>query len=72
MQCRSREFAAGLPDFSWSKLAKKGNAYQIIANCTKRPENTPSGRKIFQIVIKYEYQHFPFHGLQLIGIFGTK
>jgi hypothetical protein len=42
---------------------------------TKRPYIIPNGRKIFQMVIKYLHQHFPFQGppkFTQIWIFGSK
>jgi dUTPase len=45
--------APGLPDFSLSKHTKTGKIYQMITNYTKRPYIIPNGRKILQMVIKY-------------------
>jgi hypothetical protein len=42
--------APGLPEFSLSKHTKTGKIYQMI---TKRPYIIPYGRKILQMVIKY-------------------
>jgi hypothetical protein len=44
---------AGLPDFSWCKIPKRGEIYQMNTIYTKRPKHISNGRKIDQIVIKY-------------------
>jgi hypothetical protein len=44
---------SGLPDFSWSKLTKRGKVFQIITKYTKWPKNISNGHKIDQMVIKY-------------------
>jgi hypothetical protein len=44
---------AGLPDFSWSKIPKRGKIHQIITKYTIWPQNISNGRKIDQMVIKY-------------------
>jgi hypothetical protein len=44
---------AGLPDFSRSKVPKRGKIYQITTKYTKWPQNIPNGLKIDQMVIKY-------------------
>jgi hypothetical protein len=36
---------AGLPDFSWSKIPKRGKY-------TKLPQNIPNGHKIFPMALK--------------------
>jgi hypothetical protein len=58
---------SGLPDFSLSKHTNQEKMYQMTTTFTKRPQNTPNSRKI--------YQHFPYKGppkYTQIGIFGTK
>jgi hypothetical protein len=47
-----------LPDFSWSKIPKWGEIYQITTKYTKWPKNISNGRKIDQMVIKYTYKTF--------------
>jgi hypothetical protein len=46
-------YRPGLPDFSWSKIPKRGKIYQITTKYTKWPQNISNGRKIDQTVIKY-------------------
>jgi hypothetical protein len=65
---------AGLPDFSWCKIPKRGKIYQMATGCTKRPLNIYNGRKIDQMVIKYTkifHLQDPPKFTQ-IGIFGLK
>jgi hypothetical protein len=44
---------SGLPDFSWSKHTKTEKCTKWPTNYTKRLSIIPGGRKIFQMVIKY-------------------
>jgi hypothetical protein len=45
---------AGLPDFSWFKIPKRGEIYQMITKYTNWPLNISNGRKIGnKLVIKY-------------------
>jgi hypothetical protein len=42
---RSAHVQAGLPDFSWSKIPKRGKMYQITTKYTKWPKNISNSRK---------------------------
>jgi hypothetical protein len=46
-------FQPGLPDFSRYNIPKRVKIYQITTKYTKYPRNTPNGRKINLISIKY-------------------
>jgi hypothetical protein len=52
----NRKSEAGVPDFSWHNIPKRGDIYQMTATL-------PNGHKIYQLAVKYSkwpYQHFPF------------
>jgi hypothetical protein len=44
---------AGLPDFSWYNIPKRGKIYQITTKYNKWLLNLPIGGEINQIAIKY-------------------
>jgi hypothetical protein len=44
---------AGLPDFSWYNIPKRGKIYQITIKYTKWPQNIPNCRKVDPMAIKY-------------------
>jgi hypothetical protein len=53
-RCNSRHsLPAGLPDFSWYKIPKRGKIYQITTNRTKCQWNITKDRKMDQVSIKY-------------------
>jgi hypothetical protein len=39
-----------LPDFSWYKIPKRGEIYQMTTKYTKWPKDISNGRKIDQLV----------------------
>jgi hypothetical protein len=47
---QSYEREPGLPDFSWSKIPKRGKFYPITTKCTKCPLNISNGHKINKYV----------------------
>jgi hypothetical protein len=54
LQFRNRIYrTAGLPDFSWYNIPKRGKIYQMTTKYTKWPKNVSNGRNIDQMDIKY-------------------
>jgi hypothetical protein len=47
-----QQLEAGLPDFCWFKIPKRGEIYQVTTKYTKLPLNISNGRKTDQMVIK--------------------
>jgi hypothetical protein len=43
---------AGLPDFSWYNIPKRGKTYQITIKYSKWPQNILTGSKIEQMAVK--------------------
>jgi hypothetical protein len=63
---------AGLPDFSWCNIPKRGKIYQMTIKYSVWPQNIQNDRKINKMAVK---QPFPLQGppkYSQIGIFGMK
>jgi hypothetical protein len=53
LRFESRSVQPGLPDFSWYKIPKLGEIFQMTTKYTKWPYNISNGRKIDQMVLTY-------------------
>jgi hypothetical protein len=58
---------AGLPDFSWYKIPKRGKIYQMAIKYFQWPQNRPNSHKICQYFSLKDLPKF-----SQIGIFGLK
>jgi hypothetical protein len=61
---------SGMPDFSRSKHTKTEKIYQVTINYAKKAVNYTNGRKIFQMVIKYNNIFCFFKALQILPNLG--